>query len=117
MIKHKAQWLLIGCLYLVPYAGNACGQADPIDSPTFCATFKAVAKCHCSESLPDDMCDDMNMLYGFMLDMTPGGTLDEACSMQSDTSVQNCIDDWNCYRNGGKDSQGNSCSGTGRACE
>ena len=116
MLKSKILPLVCG-LYLLPSIALSCGQAAPINSPGFCASFKQVAVCHCSASLPEIMCQDMKMLYEFMLNTTNTHTLSEACHMQSDTSPQNCIDDWNCYRNGGKDSKGNSCSGTGKRCE
>ncbi len=93
----------------------ACGQATPTTDPNFCPTFKAVAQCHCvSSGLPAGMCQDMSLLYQRMVSMF--GSIQKACEYQHDTSIQNCVNDWNCYRIGGTDSTGGLCSSTGRAC-
>lgn len=91
-----------------------CPQAVSTSSPVFCSSFKAVAECHCSNSLPKSMCTDMQQLYKRMIGMF--GSIEKACQFQRDTSTQNCVDDWNCYRSGGKNSRGELCSGTGAAC-
>jgi hypothetical protein len=44
------------------------------------------------------------------------GSIQRACEYQHDTSVQNCLDDWQCYRNGGRDSTGALCNATGSSC-
>jgi len=93
----------------------ACPQAAPTTSPNFCSSFKAVAECHCAASLPKSMCADMQQLYKRMMAMF--GSVEKACKFQHNTSTQNCIDDWNCYRNGGQSSDGALCSGTGNACQ
>ena len=98
------------------FAAASCPQALPTNDAGFCPSFKSVAGCHCtSKGMPKGMCLDMNALYNRMISMF--GTLERACQFQHDTSTQNCIDDWNCYRSGGKDSQGNICSGTGKSCQ
>lgn len=98
------------------FAATTCPQASPTNSPGFCSTFKSSAECHCtSKGMPKGMCADMNLLYNRMISMF--GTLERACQFQHDTSTQNCIDDWNCYRVGGNDSQGQACSATGHACQ
>ena len=95
---------------------NTCAQAVPTADPSFCPSFKAVADCHCSENgLPEEVCGDMNALYQYMLDMF--GSMESACAFQQDTDPQTCIDDWNCYRNGGTNSQGQLCSASGSACQ
>ncbi|MDR3491213.1 MAG: hypothetical protein P4M12_04115 [Gammaproteobacteria bacterium] len=93
----------------------ACGQALPVTNPSFCSSFQVVAQCHCTASgLPAGMCNDMNLLYQRMISMF--GSIQRACEYQHDTSIQNCINDWSCYRNGGTDNVGGLCSSTGRAC-
>lgn len=93
----------------------ACLQALPTTHPGFCASFKSVAQCHCEEKIPGALCKDMKTLYKRMLDMF--GSLQKACEYQKDTTTQICIDDWNCYLNGGRNSQGGLCSNTGAKCE
>lgn len=93
-----------------------CPQALPTSDAGFCPSFKSVAECHCVESgLPKKMCQDVQVIYNRMIAMF--GSVQKACEYQHDTSTQNCIDDWNCYRLGGKDSQGKLCGGTGNACK
>lgn len=93
-----------------------CPQALPSNHPKFCASFKSIAECHCIEmGLPKGMCKDTHIIYDRMIAMF--GSLQKACEYQKDTTVQICIDDWNCYRLGGRDSQGRLCSASGKACE
>lgn len=95
---------------------SKCPQAVQDDQPGFCPSFRSVAECHCVESgLPKGMCQDMKALYSRMISMF--GSLQKACEYQHDTATQTCIDVWNCYRLGGKDSLGRSCSSTGNACQ
>lgn len=97
-------------------AQTACPPSAPTNSTGFCATFKQSAECYCTSSgLPRGMCGDMNKLYNRMVGMF--GTLQRACEFQHNTSTQACIDDWNCYRSGGNNSQNEPCSSTGNACE
>jgi hypothetical protein len=94
---------------------TACPQATPTNDPGFCSSFKIAAQCHCTAShLPSRMCMDMNLLYDRMLIIFQ--TVKKACEYQTDTSTQNCIDSWNCYRNGGYNSKNELCSGTGASC-
>lgn len=94
----------------------ACPQAIPTNTPGFCSSFKVIAQCHCTSSgIPKGMCMNMHSLYDRMIGMF--GSVRRACEYQRDTSVQNCIDDWNCYRLGGVNSNNELCSGTGSACE
>jgi len=110
--------LLLSFLSFSTFAANhdlACGQALPASDPHFCASFKSVAVCHCTESgIPAGKCQNMNNIYQLMINLYK--TVENACAHQHDTSVQICIDDWKCYRNGGRDSQGRLCSSTGNAC-
>lgn len=108
----------IGMIFLFFYyiSGFACSNALPTDNPGFCASFKAVAICYCTNSgLPAGMCQDMNALYSRM--MVVFGTLQRACEYQKYTTPQDCMDNWNCYRRGGSDSRGRLCSGTQNACQ
>ncbi len=108
--------LLALCYSFSAFAFSGCPQAVSDDNPGFCSSFKSVAECHCKESgLPTGMCRDMEALYKRM--MSTFGSLQKVCEYQTDTSVQTCIDDWVCYRQGGRDSQGRLCSSTGRACQ
>lgn len=93
----------------------ACTNALPTDNPTFCASFKTAAICYCTSSgLPGVLCQDMNVLYARMISVF--GSLQRACEYQKYTTTQDCMDNWNCYRLGGKDSRGRICSSTGKAC-
>jgi hypothetical protein len=93
-----------------------CPKALRTDHKSFCSSFKVVAECHCTSSgAPKSMCKDMASLYNRMISVFE--TQQSACNYQQDTHPQNCMDSWNCYRLGGKDSRGRSCSSTGRACQ
>lgn len=112
---------LIACLIsLTAQAGETryqktdCPQALPTSHTQFCSSFADVARCHCSASLPQGLCQDVNRIYDRMIQIF--GSIEGACNFQKDTETQTCIDDWICYRTGGKDSAGNPCSGTGKSC-
>lgn len=93
----------------------ACPLATLTNEAGFCSSFKTAAACHCTTSgLPARMCTDMNIVYNRMLAVFH--SVEKACEFQHDTTLQNCIDSWNCYRNGGRNSQNELCSGTGIAC-
>jgi len=102
------------CIFLSSVSYASCPPATPNNSSGFCSSFKISAQCHCSASLPAGMCTDMKSLYDRMISMF--GSLSRACAYQRETSAQNCIDAWNCYRLGGTSSSG-LCSGTGLPCE
>lgn len=94
----------------------ACSSALPTDSAGFCPSFKIAATCYCTTSgLPAGMCKDMNALYNRMLIVF--GSLQKACEFQHYTSTQDCVDNWSCYRNGGVDSRGRTCSSTQLPCQ
>jgi hypothetical protein len=94
----------------------ACPGAALPSSPAFCSSFKKSAECHCTSSgLPKSICGNMHQLYQRMLALF--GSLERACAYQRETPAQVCIDSWNCYRLGGKDSKGKLCSGTGKSCK
>jgi hypothetical protein len=120
----KKIWVLFLCLVSLsgfaaslPLNANfECPRALSTDNPGFCASFKSVATCHCTSSgLPSGMCQDMNALYNRMIVVF--GTQENACRYQRHTTPTDCMDNWNCYRRGGVNSQGNSCSSTQRACQ
>ena len=95
---------------------SACPTATPTDSAAFCSSFKTAAECHCTSSgLPKGMCTNMGLLYSRMI--STFGTVQRACQFQHDTSTEICIDDWNCYRQGGLNKDNQLCSSTGSACE
>ncbi|CAM4393251.1 MAG: hypothetical protein LEGION0403_FIIPPAGN_00773 [Legionella sp.] len=99
----------------VSISAFACNNAVPTDNPGFCPSFKTAAICYCQASgLPAGMCQDMRMLYARLISVF--GSLQKACEYQKYTSVQDCMDNWNCYRLGGADSRGRICSSTGKAC-
>jgi hypothetical protein len=101
-------------MFVSPIHAN-CSQALPTDNPAFCASFKSVAECHCTSSgLPPGMCQDMTTIYNRMVKIF--GSQQKACEYQKDVPTQQCMDDWNCYRSGGRDSQGKLCSSTGQVC-
>ncbi|OGT35172.1 MAG: hypothetical protein A3F11_10985 [Gammaproteobacteria bacterium RIFCSPHIGHO2_12_FULL_37_14] len=94
---------------------SSCPLGLPDDQSGFCSSFRTIAECHCVESgLPKGMCQDMNALYNRMISIF--GSVQKACEYQHDTATQICIDDWACFRQGGKDSLGRLCSSTGRSC-
>ncbi|OGV35608.1 MAG: hypothetical protein A3E88_06585 [Legionellales bacterium RIFCSPHIGHO2_12_FULL_35_11] len=94
---------------------SSCPVASPVVSIDFCKSFKVAAQCHCASSgLPRAMCNNEHLLYKRMIDTF--GSLKRACEYQHDTSVQECIDDWECYLSGGLTSKSEACSGTGAAC-
>lgn len=93
----------------------ACSHAEPTNSPNFCTSFKTAASCYCIDSgLPAGMCQDMKALFNRMI--IAFGSLQKACEYQHHTTTQDCIDNWNCQRKGGVNSQSQLCSGTGKAC-
>ncbi len=93
----------------------ACPMATPPTTAEFCSSFKVAAQCHCSTSgLPVRMCQDMNIIYERMLAVFRD--VKKACEFQHETTAQNCIDSWHCYRNGGVTSNNEPCNGTGAAC-
>ena len=93
----------------------ACPFATATNDPEFCSSFKLAAQCRCTSSgLPARMCMDMNLLYDRMIIIFH--SVQKACEFQHDTTTQNCIDSWNCFRNGGTNTQNELCSGTGATC-
>ena len=94
----------------------ACPEAAPVNTAGFCSSFKLAAQCHCvSAGLPKGMCMSMKTIFDRMNSMF--GSVQRACEYQRDTSTQNCVDAWLCYRSGGLTSQNELCNGTGSACE
>lgn len=103
-------FLLLASLKLI-----ACPRAVPTHCPDFCNTFRAAAQCHCTTSgLPQGMCSDVKLLYQRMI--ATFGTLERTCAFQRDTTIENCIDSWQCYLNGGNNHDGKPCSNTGNPC-
>lgn len=85
----------------------------------FCTTFsESVASCwppvgsH-KNFTPAQMKFNYNLMVRFY------GSLKAACNKSAPSNgstPQQCIDQWNCYINGGIDSQGGQCSGTKKSC-
>lgn len=99
----------------IPKTHPSCSKSFPPNHSKFCPTFKSAAACACSTSgMPASLCEDMNTLHKRMLMVF--STQQKACEFQRDTTTQQCLDSWNCYRRGGKDSQGRLCQQTGEAC-
>jgi hypothetical protein len=108
--------IIFAGLCFISCAVTACPAALSPNTPGFCESFKSVARCHCTASgLPGGMCTNMKLLYNRMI--STFGTLQRACEYQRDTTVQACLEAWNCYRSGGVDSQNQLCNGTGLPCE
>lgn len=107
--------IFVSCFSLTCFAAS-CPKAEPTNSPKFCPSFKDAALCYCKAAgLPSSVCQSVKDIYNRLI--ATFGSIKAACEYQHDTTTQNCIDGWNCYMNGGKDSQGNLCSSTGKACE
>lgn len=107
---------IIACMSFISISCYAsCPAALPTNDVNFCSSFRTAATCYCTSSgLPSGMCQDMNALYNRMISMF--GSLQRACEYQHNTSAQECMDDWNCYRRGGLDSMGRACSSNQKAC-
>jgi hypothetical protein len=108
--------ILLTCFSSIScFAISSCPPAASTASPGFCTSFAKSAICYCTlTGLPGGMCSNLGILYGRMIGMF--GSLANACAHQHDTTQQNCIDSWNCYRYGGTNSQGQLCSSLGKAC-
>lgn len=108
-------FLSFSCFAATTSAPLACAKAVAPSNPGFCPSFKSVAACQCvTRGMPATLCNDMGKLHAKMISMF--GTIQAACNYQKDTTPQECMDDWSCYLNGGKDSKGAACSATGRKC-
>ncbi len=111
----KKMVTLAVCLFSFScFALGPCPSAVPTTHPGFCASFASVASCHCAQTLPKKMCEDVRQIYKLMI--ARYGSIETACKVQRDTTPQTCMDDWQCYRIGGKDSRGGLCSGSGKSC-
>lgn len=94
----------------------ACPDSYSTDHPEFCPSFKTAAICYCSQSgLPSVFCQNVDFVYQRMISFF--GSLERACKHQKHTSVEKCIDNWNCYLQGGYDSEGKPCSNTTKPCK
>lgn len=94
---------------------SSCPRALPTNDPMFCQSFVIAAQCRClSAGYPNFICHDLRRIYKLMVFFY--FSQKSACQHQQETSFRICMDDWNCYRYGGKDSRGQLCSKTGKAC-
>lgn len=92
-------------------SANQCVVASDT-MPNFCDLFKSAVTSCSPVKLP------MQGIYRMMIAVY--GTLQNACVKQAaryGSDPQTCIDQWNCYWNGGKDSKGGLCSATGNKCD
>jgi hypothetical protein len=77
---------------------NCTASPYPPSSPSFCDAFRTAAPCFCvAHGQSPNFCQNMQAVYNAMMAL---GGLSRACSLQHDTSQQDCIDSWNCYING-----------------
>lgn len=112
---NKLLSIMLALFFSTAVFAGSCPLASDTNTATFCSTFKTSAGCFCSQNgYPNGICSNMTLLYNAML--ARFGTVLSACQHQTNTPVQTCVDDWNCYMKGGKDSQGRLCSNTGKAC-
>lgn len=103
-------------IFLFSASAFTCPVGISSTDPNFCAAFKEAAKCHCTESgMPGWMCNDMNKLWSRMI--TVFRSVQRACQSQPYSTVQECVDNWTCYRQGGVNSNGSLCSSTGAPCQ
>lgn len=111
--------LSFSCFAIMPATKMSftdCPKGLPPADVNFCTSFKEVAICHCTAmGIPRFLCKNMNTLYNTMI--MRYGSVENACASQRDTTQQICLDGWSCYRKGGRDSQGELCSSSGKACE
>jgi len=106
---------VILALALVSQSVFSCATIGDFESPSFCQDFDQIAKCHCSQTgLPAKLCQNVSLIYSRMI--STFGSIEKACRFQKDTTQENCIDAWKCYREGGQLSNGKFCSGSGIAC-
>lgn len=111
----KKIYAVLICCFTCFTTFAACPDALPTNHVNFCASFKQAAICYCITSgMPAFMCQDVNQLYNRMIALF--GSLQGACNYQKYISPQICMDNWNCYRQGGVDSRGNICSSTKASC-
>jgi hypothetical protein len=107
--------IVFAALLTPPSYASSCPQALAIDDPGFCQSFSQVAQCHCQSSgLPARMCSNVQLVYQRMI--STFGSVERACKYQKDTSYDICMQDWQCYLNGGSRADGALCSQTGQAC-
>lgn len=93
-----------------------CSRSVPTTDSNFCPSFAEATRCYCASHLPSSMCKDVNAIYKRMIAVY--GSLEHACAAhERQAPKQDCIDAWNCYRNGGRDSHGGLCSATGKSCQ
>lgn len=111
----KVKWVFFLFLSLMSFQSLACSQALPVDEPGFCQSFANAARCYCqSQGLPAKMCANVKLIYNRMI--STFGSIDKACRYQKENSYQTCLDDWQCFLNGGVLADGRVCSGTGQSC-
>jgi hypothetical protein len=72
-----------------------CGKAPPTSDAGFCAKFKSIAYCNCTEhDVPGFICEDMSVIKTMMVENY--GSLENACEAQGE-DAQECLVDWKYY--------------------
>lgn len=101
--------------YALSFVSWSCQQTNAYDSPEFCSLFESIAKCHCQATgLPAKLCSNVPQIYSRMI--ATFGSIQKACRYQKDTSVQSCLEAWQCYQKGGQLPDGRICNGSGLPC-
>ncbi len=100
-------------------ASNDCGDSNVhATDAAFCGNFSKAAICDCKAKagiLGPIFCGNMDAVYKAMMTKYP--SIEAACNDQSPANLrQACIDNWHCFRNGGKTAGGAQCSGSGKSC-
>lgn len=113
--KNKLIFVFLSVFSSCIFAASSCSPATAVSSPGFCKSFGDAAKCHCrSAGLPEGMCKNYKLLYNRMINIY--GSVERACRAQHETTVEECMNDWACFLDGGQTASGEICSGTGESC-
>jgi len=114
-MKRTLIFFILFFLFFNSFAKSGCPLAELSSSANFCESFKKVAQCHCEKKgVPRFLCRNMKFIHFCMIKKF--GTENKTCLVQDDTSVNICVDDWKCFWKGGRNSEGQLCSGTGNSC-
>lgn len=95
-----------------PSSVTACPDSPSHLASNFCPGFYTAVMCNCDEHFPAGYCEGslhVQGIYNKMIAMY--GSLATACQKNDPAAPQECIDQWNCYLNGGKDAAGRNCQG------
>lgn len=96
---------------------DGCPITPAVTSNKFCSGFKKVVTCECDKMAPFNIhyfCRSMSVIKNNM-DRYYGGVA-KSCKQQKKAPYQDCMDHWNCYLHGGRDSKGHLCNSSGKSC-